>query len=728
MSSLPDYTAERRARLAAERILDLRERRFEREMARLESFSAVLSGEIDAKHRELDALRREAETLRRDNAALRDGAANSAAAGRNLWAALQAVQDGFAIWDADHRLAEANDAYLAVFDGLEEVRPGVPHARLCELLLSEGIVDPGAEGAAWADRMRARWSETPIPDITVRLWNGQVIRVIDRALPDGGVVSICVDETGMTRLLSAVDAIPHGFVLFDRGDRLVTMNQAYRDIYLHDAPGVGPGTSFAEILRHGLATGSYPEAAGREEEWFEDRMEVHLRGDGVPHEVRMADGRWLRVIEHKTPDGGTAGLRIDITDLKDQQMALEAARESAEAAARAKSAFLSNMSHEIRTPVNGITGLAQILLDGDLDPEQRDFAETLRGSADALLALVDDVLDYSAIESGRLDLRARPFDPRALLADPVGTFAAEARRRGLDLRLEAAADLPATLVGDDRRLRQVVTHLLANAVKFTETGSVTLRASAEPLEEGRARLTVAVADTGIGVPAACAGRIFEGFARAEEEHDRRQDGTGLGLALCRRLVELMGGEIGYRPGSRGGSVFSFSVALPAGAEAPAPATDCPATPAAGRLSVLAAEDNATNRLILEKLLAPLDVDLRLVATGRQALDALAETAPDLVLMDISMPDMDGKEATGRIRAWEAAGGRAPLPILAMTAHARDEDVAAIRAAGLDDVLTKPLSRAVLAERFDRIRAAGQAAAAAALRRKAGAPAPESAGA
>ncbi len=712
-----DVIAERRARLAAERLQAMQERRLRAEAERLERLSRGLSARIAEKRDEIDRLTREAEALRRDNRALTEGAARREAeiqAGeRTVWSALQTLRDGFAIFDADRRLVVANHAYLSIFDGLEEMRAGIPSRRVAELLWEEGIIDPAPHGAGWVDHMAARWDADPIPPELLRLWNGQVVKLIDRHLPDGGVVTLAVNQTAMLRVLSAIEAIPDGFVLFDRDDRLVMCNQSYRDLFPGDAAAaIVPGVSYAEILRGGLARGQYPEAAGREEDWIEERLEHRAAPDGAAFEQQMSDGRWLRVLERETPDGGRAGLRIDITALKRQQQELCRLHETAAAGIRAKSAFLSNMSHEIRTPVNGIVGMAELLLDGPLDEGQRDDAATLRASATALLTLVDDVLDFSRSESGLMSLAPAPFDPARLVGGVVASFAAAARQKGLAIRLDGGADLPARLLGDARRIRQIVTNLVANAVKFTEAGHVALAVRAAPAGPGRVRLTVEVADTGPGIAPEAAPHLFAGFAPAERGPDRPHDGAGLGLAICRRLTDLMAGEIAHAPRPGGGSVFTLSLDLPsAEAERPDTSPAGPAAPcAAAPLAVLAAEDNRTNRLVLEKLLAPLGIELTLASNGAEAVAAVTAAPPDLVLMDISMPDMDGCEAARRIRAWERETGRPPVSIVAMTAHALPDDIARIRAAGIDEVLTKPLSRAALAERIEAVRQAAAAAA------------------
>ncbi len=710
MTSSPvDVTAERRARLAADRRLSLQRRRLCGRRQRI----ARLDREIAAKRDELGRLRAEAGALRQDRTPPAPAGGTPEDADR-IWSALQTIRDGFAIFDADHRLVVANQAYLSIFDGLEEMRPGIPFSRVAQLLYDEGVIDPSPHGAGWVEHVVSRWRNGPIAPELLTLWNGQMVSLIDRRLPCGGIVTLAVNQTDMRRTMAAIEAIPDGFVVFDHNDRLVMCNRAFREHFGDTGLCIRPGISFADMLREGLRAGRYTDALGREEAWLEERLDRRAAAAEHTFEQQLSDGRWVRLVELKTPDGGAASLRIDITELKRQQEELCRLHRASQAAARAKSAFLSNMSHEIRTPVHGIVGMAELLVETvGAGGEAPRFAATLRDSATALLTLVDDILDFSNSESGLTTLSPEPFDPARLAGDTLRSFAAAAHHKGLDLVLDLAPGLPPALSGDARRLRQILTNLLANALKFTPCGQVALSVGSAPDGPGHTRLKIAVADTGPGIPEEEALRIFAGFAQGEEDCTRSHDGAGLGLAICRRLAELMAGDIAHRPRPGGGSVFTLSLTLPRADRAPAApaATSCPglATPPGPRaapaapIRILAAEDNRTNRMILKKLLAPLGVSLEIACNGVEAVAAVAARPPDLVLMDISMPDMDGREAARRIRAAEAASGRAPLPIVAMTAHSMADDIADIHAAGIDHVLVKPLTRADLADRIAALR-------------------------
>ncbi len=259
-----------------------------------------------------------------------------------------------------------------------------------------------------------------------------------------------------------------------------------------------PGTSFEDLLRHGLTNGHVPAAVGREEEWLEARLRQFREAKGAS-EAQLSGGRWILESDHATPDGGRVGLRTDITQLREQQAQLEAARKAAEAASRAKSAFLANMSHEIRTPMNGVVGMAELLCDTPLTDEQRLFAETIRSSGEALLVIINDILDYSKLEAERMTLHPEPFDLERTIHEVTMLLQPRARARGLDLMIDYDMFLPTRYVGDPGRLRQVLTNLIGNAVKFTERGHVLIRVVGLETEDGRQQLHVTVEDTGIGI-------------------------------------------------------------------------------------------------------------------------------------------------------------------------------------------------------------------------------------
>jgi signal transduction histidine kinase/CheY-like chemotaxis protein len=701
-------TVERRARLAAERIFERRQAELAQANQKIAAHARLLTDQFAVKREEAEALRRESHTVRHD---LELAQSAVQIAERRLWDSVETIRDGFAVFDPDGTLIAANSAYLAPFDGIDRVAPGISYLELLEIAVGEGLIDIGAERRTdWCARMLARWRQSSIEPVTVRFWNGQFARLIDRRTRDGDMVTLALNITSTIR----------------------------------------------------------------------------------------------------------------------RERALKRAREKAEAANRAKSAFLANMSHEIRTPMNGVVGMADILLDMPLTEEQRLYIQTIRNSGEALLAIINDVLDYSKIEAQRLAIHPAPFDLEHTIQEVLTLLSPSAQEKGLTLSLDYDLFMPTHLVGDVGRIRQVLTNLLGNAVKFTQAGSVTVRVVGRPGGPGYRHVTVSIEDTGIGIAPEMRRHIFGEFNQVEDEMNRRFDGTGLGLAISKSLIELMSGEIWVDSELGKGSCFSFRLKLPVAetegrkrriadwieraflidpdersrqlttsqlvalglpvvsvkdgvhlrkmpvghgdilvvsdpggdkasckrflrlldetrpaltllltrnlacpqpqdraslrvlphpvlrqdllevlADLEEPESDeeivspdvstVMARPT--RLRILAAEDNKTNQLVFAKMLSGFDVDLIFADDGQDAVEKFRELCPDIVFTDISMPRMDGKEAARRIRVIETELGLQRVPIVAMTAHALDGDAEAILATGIDHYLTKPIRKSDLVVRM-----------------------------
>ena len=706
---------ERRARLAAERLLEQKQQELHAANRKLGRHARALSEEIVETRAEVQNVRDENQRFKLDLSVANQ---KVQLAERRLWHSIQSIQDGFAFFDPDGRMLAANDAWMSVFDGLDEVGPGVSYMRLLQLATEEGIVDIGdMTPADWRTMMLRRWQE-PNPDpVVIRLWNGVFIKMVDQRGHDGDIVC----------------------------------------------------------------------------------------------------------------------LALNITDTMRYQKELKDARQKAEAANRAKSAFLANMSHEIRTPMNGVVGMTELLADTPLTDDQRLYVDTIKNSGEALLVIINDVLDYSKIEAEKLELHPEPFDLERCIHEVLMLLQPAARDKGLELVVDYDLFLPTTFIGDPGRVRQVLTNLIGNAVKFTLQGHVIVRVTGLPEPEtGRVHVHVTVEDTGIGVPADKVEAIFGEFSQVEDSQKRKFEGSGLGLSITQRLINLMGGEIWLDSEEGVGSAFGFQVTLPvtdhtvdpappalpdtlrrvllvddqpvnlsilekqveilgasatscaSGAEAmarigdgfdlvitdhnmpdmdgteladairdagydvpiimlsssvgyaemdparrhlsailqrptprrdlfraletldlPAPAkappppepTDAAPPPEAPqdtpRPIVLAAEDNATNRLVLSKMLRDEDIDLHFAENGEEAVKQWQTLRPVMILMDISMPGMDGIEATRLIRDEEASRALPRTPIVAMTAHVMEDGEAQMRREGLDGHLGKPMRKAAI---------------------------------
>jgi signal transduction histidine kinase/ActR/RegA family two-component response regulator len=428
-----------------------------------------------------------------------------------------------------------------------------------------------------------------------------------------------------------------------------------------------------------------------------DEMEILIRR--VERE-RRARKQAEQLLEHKSMELYEANQRLQAHAAELERLvhertrALEHALAVMDEALRAKGEFLAVVSHEIRTPMNGVLGMTQLLLMTELSEEQRSYAETIRSSGEILLALINDILDLSKLESGKVSLDVRPVDVRAVVSEVTQLMSGQAKQKKLLLKHTVAAEVPEWFRGDATRLKQIFLNLVGNAIKFTHRGSV--RIDVLHVEQGWVECTVK--DTGIGIPPDRVNKLFEKFSQVDSSISRRYGGTGLGLAICKRLVEGMGGTIAVESKHYGGSTFSFRIpAIPAEAPMESHVVRSLGRPTLADLRILLVEDNAVNQMLAMSMLRKLGASAELAQDGQECVDKVRSGEYDLVLMDIQMPRMDGVAATRAIR--QIKGIRQPR-IIALTANAMDSDRQACLDAGMEDFLSKPFQVTDLQDRLE----------------------------
>lgn len=494
-----------------------------------------------------------------------------------------------------------------------------------------------------------------------------------------------------------VEATPTAIYMKDRQGRYMRFNKAFADLFGIDR-SVWIGKNVFDLVPGQTADLMHAKdleifASGQSQVY---ETSFTNRKTGLVH-----DGLYSKapLINAKGEVTALVGTILDITDKNRAEQELRAAKLNAEAANQSKSEFLANMSHEIRTPMNGVIGMTDLALDTELNTQQRDYLNTVKSSAQALMVILNDILDFSKIEAGKLNIEVVDFALVDTVNEALKAIAVRSHKKGLELHFEMQDSVPQTLRGDPGRIRQVLTNLCDNAIKFTSVGSVTVKLEWAPLSADVFEVHLSVRDTGIGIPPEKQRAVFEAFSQADASTTRQYGGTGLGLTICTRLVNLMGGRIWLESVPGVGSTFHFTLPLPVGstlpmAAPPSPVAKLAASPAAlTQLHVLLVEDHPINQKLAMTVLSKWGYKVVLANNGQEAVDMFPTHHWDLVLMDMQMPVMGGLQATRLIRAMEPGGQR--VPIIAMTANAMEADRQACMDAGMDEHMAKPFKSATL---------------------------------
>jgi PAS domain S-box-containing protein len=627
---------------------------------------------------------------------------------RTMSAIVSAMPVAMVLIDRDVRLLYASPTWLKA-RGLEDQE--VVGKTLFEL--RPDMFEQWREGFAWC----LKGNRHSVERLQIPTGDGGKAWVRLELAPwydaDGQVGGLIISSYDITQLVESLDRAERSEERLKLALQISDLHVYEMDYVRQELIKVGAEDTFFErpVTYEEMAQDIYRGIHPDDLAMVKDQWRRHMR-DGAPyqpeHRIARSDGRevWAAGTARLISDEQGRPLRLvgalrNITARKASERALVKAKDEAEAANRAKSAFLATMSHEIRTPLNGVLGMAQALAaDPQLSDVQRERIDVVRQSGESLLAILNDVLDLSKIEAGKLALEAAQFEVGALAKTVHATFQAIAETKGLTFELSVEPAARGVYEGDQVRVRQILWNLVSNALKFTEAGGVKVRIGRE-----KGALSITVMDSGIGMTAFQLAGLFRKFEQADASTTRKFGGTGLGLAICRELTELMGGEIAATSAPGMGSTFTAYLPLKkvarAAPKAKAPRrTRRPKATMDRPIRVLAAEDNAMNQLVLKTLLGQVGIEPEMVADGRQAVEAWERESWDVILMDVQMPVMDGPTATGVIRTRERSEGRPRTPIIALTANAMSHQIAEYLQSGMDAFVAKPIEAGRLFEAIE----------------------------
>ena len=619
-----------------------------------------------------------------------------------LEATLHHMGEGIHVFDAGRRLQVGNESAARLLDLPPELcRPGGSLDEMARFRARrDGLGEFDIEALV---EERAAWFRAGRPFArTMRLPDGRTIDARFSPMPGGGGVFMFRDvteradyEAKLAEKNALLEATLHnmgeGIAVFDASRRFLVANEIAIRQFGGPPELCQPGALYDDSARYRAERGDYGD--GDVEALVAERVAVFHERKLWNRAQRFLDGRTIETRFNPMPGGGGVFVFRDVSELADKQAALTEALAKAEQGSRAKSEFLAMASHELRTPMNAIIGMAVVLREADLKPAERLRAATIEAAGESLLVIINDLLEFASLDAGRVTLETAPFDVGGLAASAIDIARNLPQAAGLTIAADVDPAVPAGLLGDGGRIRRILVNLLDNAVKHTGDGSVTLRARiASAAGAASVTLRIEIEDTGAGFPPSEAPRFFQPFERGALADRTRDPGLGLGLAISKRLVDLMGGTIGAESAPGAGSRFWFEI--PVGV-APQPSRTAAPQAGDGRrpLKILVAEDIEANREVMRAMLQKLGHEAHFAEDGAEAIEAVGKDDYDVILMDIQMPNVDGLEATQAIRGF---GGRfASLPIIAVSAYSQQGDKDAAYAAGMSEFLTKPVRRSVL---------------------------------